>query len=46
MSLVAAMSCAALWFHQDGEVAVADYARMLALMAMSGAAADPGAGIP
>ena len=41
MSLVAAMSCATLWFHEDGEVTVADYAHMLAVMAMAGAAVAP-----
>ncbi len=36
MSLAAAMSCAALWFRDDGAVGVAAYARMLAGMAVAG----------
>jgi AcrR family transcriptional regulator len=41
MTLVAEMSCTALWFHEDGEVSLADYARMLTLMATAGAAVVP-----
>lgn len=43
MSLLAAMSCAPLWFHDDGAVGVIAYARMLTAMAMVGVR-QPGLG--
>jgi hypothetical protein len=36
MSLLSAMSCAALWFHDDGAVSVAAYGRMLTAMTIVG----------
>jgi AcrR family transcriptional regulator len=44
MSLLAAMSCAALWFSENGVVGEAAYARMLTTMAMVGVK-QPGLGI-